>query len=198
MEKNMTDKVKTTRIEKKYKDKKTGEYKSITIDYAKVVDRLNEFRGSNPRGLIETKPSVQNNYIFFQARIVKDKSDKNSAEATGHAVEKLNGSDKQFEKLETLAVGRALAMLGYSAGGEIASKEEMDDYYGWKQAQVNDAVAKLESAKTVDELRETFMSLGSLIAHSEVQQAKDKRKEELNANTTSRPEQRRVATATQG
>ena len=32
--------VKTTAIEKKYKDKKTGEWKSLIINHAKVNDRL--------------------------------------------------------------------------------------------------------------------------------------------------------------
>ena len=35
---------------------------------------------------------------------------------------------KSFEKLESIAVGRALAFAGFSADGEIASFEEMEEY----------------------------------------------------------------------
>ena len=42
------NKVSTTRIVKKYQDKKTGQWKEITIDYAKVGDRLKAFREANP------------------------------------------------------------------------------------------------------------------------------------------------------
>lgn len=176
----MSNTVKTTRIEKKYKDKKTGEYKTITIDYAKVVDRLNEFRGANPRGLIETSPSMQGDMIFFKAHILKDKSDENSAEATGHAVGKNDGSEKVFEKLETLAVGRALAMLGYAAGGEIASFEEMEDFKQYQDELIDNTVNTINSFTQLDELKQYFLSLkGNLMAHSKVIAAKDAKKKEL-------------------
>lgn len=177
----MAQRVKTTRIEKKYKDKKTGEQKSITIDYAKVVDRINEFREVNPRGLIETTPKMSDGMVFFKARILKDKSNDNSAEATGHAVAKNDGSEKLFEKLETLAVGRALAMLGYAAGGEVASNEEMEDFYTYRDEKIQDAIDMLNAAKSISELRELFVSLGNLVAEKKIIEAKDKKKAELNA-----------------
>jgi len=175
----MTNKVKTTKIEKKWKDKKTGEWKSMTIDYAKVVDRLNEFRSENPRGKIETSFELVDGNIAFKTYILKDKSDTNSAEATGHAVSKNDGSDKLFEKLETLSVGRALAMLGYASSGEIASFEEMEDYNKWKDEKVDEAIGRMNQAETLDELKTIFMSLGSLMADSRIIEAKDKRKEAL-------------------
>lgn len=172
-------KVKTTKIEKSYKDKKTQQWKTLTIEYAKVVDRLNEFRSENPRGLIETKPEIIGDTIIFKTRILKDKADKNSAESTGHAVAKNNNSEKLFEKLETLSVGRALAILGYSAGGEIASSEEMEDFNAWKDEKIDEAINKMNKAKNVDELKKIFMSLGSLMSDSRIIETKDKRKEEL-------------------
>lgn len=175
----MTNRVKTTQIEKKYTTK-TGETRILKIDYAKVVDRLNEFRSENPRGLVETHPEIIGDTIVFKARILKDKADTNSAESTGHSVAKNNGSDKLFEKLETLAVGRALAMLGYSAGGEIASFEEMEEYNAWKDDKIEDAINKMNETKTLPELKEVFTSLGSLIADSRIIEAKDKKKGELN------------------
>jgi hypothetical protein len=176
-------KTKTTRIEKKYKDKKTGEYKTLTIDYAKVADRLNEFRSDNPRGSIETKPEVVGDRIFFKATILKDKADQSSADATGHAVAKDDGSEKIFEKLETLAVGRALAMLGYSAGGEIASAEEMEEFESYKKNKIIQekilATEKLEACKTVDELKKVFTSLGSIMAEPDIIKLKDELKLKL-------------------
>lgn len=175
----MEKKVKTTEIEKKWKDKKTGEWRSLKIDYAKVVDRLKQFREENPRGLIDTSPEIINQTIIFKTRILKDKADSNSAEATGHALGNIDGSEKQFEKLETISVGRALALLGYSVGGEIASDEEMEEYNKWKDNQVEDATDKMAKAKDLTSLKKIFMSLGSLMSDSRIIEAKDKRKVEL-------------------
>ena len=40
-------------------------------------------------------------------------------------MDKVGGRQKQFEKQETIAVGRALAFAGYLASGDIATAEEM-------------------------------------------------------------------------
>jgi len=37
-------------------------------------------------------------------------------------------SNKDFEKQETIAVGRALAFAGFLSDGEVASYEEMEDF----------------------------------------------------------------------
>lgn len=153
----MTNKsVKTTKIQKKYKDKATGEYRTIEINYAKVADRIVEFRSDCPNGLIETNPEVKEGIIFFKARILKDKAKPESGEATGHAVAENDGGEKIFEKLETLAVGRALAMLGYMAGGEVASAEEMEEFNAYKENKrieaVFEATEKINGAKNLAEL----------------------------------------------
>lgn len=155
--------VKTTKIQKKYKDKATGEYRTIEINYAKVADRIVEFRSDCPNGLIETNPDVKEGTIFFKARILKDKAKPQSGEATGHAVAKNDGSEKIFEKLETLAVGRALAMLGYMAGGEVASAEEMQEFLDYKETKNQEAVfeaqAKLNATTSLQELGQVFSAL---------------------------------------
>lgn len=149
-------------------------------EYAKVVERLKQFREDCPNGLIETKPEFQpDGQILFSARILKDKSDKNSAEGTGHALGNAKG-DKAFEKLETIAVGRALAMLGYMASGEIASSEEMEEFNKYKEEKIDEAIGRMKQAETLEELKTIFMSLGSLMANSKIIEAKDARKEELN------------------
>lgn len=132
-------------------------------DYAQVKDRLNEFRKDNPFGLIETTPTIQpDGQILFKARIVKDKSNDNSAEATGHAMGKA-GAQKAFEKLETIAVGRALALLGYASDGEIASGEEMEEFIAHKQEVRDTEIANLkeamEESKNLIELKEIWSNI---------------------------------------
>jgi hypothetical protein len=152
-----------TKIEKKYKDKKTGEYKSMTIEYAKVNDRLLEFREDNPRGSIVTSFQLVTDRIIFKAHIVKDRGNDTSAEATGHATGKDDGTEKVFEKLETIATGRALALLGYGAKGEIASSEEMEAFLEHKQEQLAEAIMEVTEAigncATQEELQKYWASL---------------------------------------
>lgn len=152
-------------------------------EYAKVAERLKAFREACPNGLIETTPNIlDDGQIMFSARVLKDKANPQSGEATGHALGKNTGA-KAFEKLETIAVGRALALLGYLASGEIASGEEMEEFLAHKEEQHQNAVLlakeQLEEAKTLDELKEVFVSLGTLIGDPEVVAVKDRRKAEL-------------------
>lgn len=151
-------------------------------DYAQVKDRLNEFRNDNPRGLVETIPTIQaDGQIMFKARILKDKADDTSAEATGHALGANKGA-KAFEKLETIAVGRALALLGYGSDGAIASSEEMEEFEGWKVEKKLEAIDKLNSSKNIKELQAVWNTLGNLITDKDIIKAKDKLKSELNEN----------------
>lgn len=181
----MSKHVKTVKIEKKYKDKQ-GVEKTLSLDYSKVVDRLAEFRKDNPRGKVETNPTMDGDTIIFKAYILKDKADSNSADATGHAMAKYEKTEKQFEKLETIAVGRALAMLGYGASGEVASFEEMEEFTAYRDQKIDEVIEKMQSMKTIEALRKYFMGLGSYMAESRIIEAKDKRKGEL-LNANSRP-----------
>lgn len=149
-------------------------------EYATVATRIKLFREDCPNGIINTSfSSGDDDVIVFTAKVTKDKANKDSATATGHAYGKLKG-DKVFEKLETVAVGRALANLGYMAGGEIASSEEMEEFYIYQQQKKEEAVEELRSAQTIEELKEIFMNLGGLMADKEIIKIKDERKKELN------------------
>ncbi len=150
-------------------------------DYARVPDRIKAFREDCPNGVIRTKPTVEDGQIIFEAFVKKDQSKVESAESTGHSFGKLSG-DKSFEKQETIAIGRALATLGYMAGGDVASSEEMEEFYEYRNTQIDEAVVLLLQATDMDELKEVFMSLGNLISDKRIREAKDKRKEELNAS----------------
>jgi uncharacterized protein YsxB (DUF464 family) len=125
-------------------------------DYAKVADRIKLFREQNPNGLIETTPTITGTMIMFKARILKDKSDVNSGEASGHAMLE-NKGQKAFEKVESIAVGRALALLGYMASGEIASSEEMEEFNDYKEQQrlekIQELIEQAEQIKSKEELR---------------------------------------------
>ena len=129
-------------------------------DYAKVADRIKLFREQNPNGLIETTPTITGTMIMFKARILKDKSDVNSGEASGHAMLE-NKGQKAFEKVESIAVGRALALLGYMASGEIASSEEMEEFNDYKEQQrlekIQELIEQAEQIKSKEELRKFFV-----------------------------------------
>lgn len=148
-------------------------------DYATVPARLKIFREENPNGKIDTEPTVgEDGGVIFRATILKDKSNPHSAEATGHAMGGSKG-DKDFEKLETIAVGRALALLGYAASGEIASSEEMERFNEYRNDQIEMAIDTMKAATTVDELKQVFMGLGTLMAEKKIITAKDTKKREL-------------------
>jgi len=130
-------------------------------NYATVPTRIKEFRQECPNGLIETKPDVQaDGTVIFTARILKDKSNPSSGEATGHSIGKITG-DKMFEKLETIAIGRALAILGYMASGEVASSEEMEEFNKFKmerhEQQVEEVIKQMKEAKTLSQLQKIFV-----------------------------------------
>lgn len=197
----MTKSVKTSPYEKKYKDKKTGEWKSIKIDLARVGDRLFQFREDYPRSKIITKHHFEaNGTTTMKSFIWKDKKDTvyhegitvlDSADAVGIAndvtVRDMNGSvqveNKAMEKLETVANGRALASLGYMKDGQVASTEEMEQFEAYKEERQEQAIAeavyKIQNATDTDNLKEVFMSLGALIAQEKVVAAKDAKKKEL-------------------
>lgn len=125
-------------------------------EYAQVKDRLKEFRNDCPNGLIESSYEFHGDNMTFKARVLKDKSNPASAEAVGHSFGPLKG-EKAFEKLETIAVGRALALLGYAQDGEIASGEEMEEFLQFQEDKKVKEVAtckeKLEATKTLAELK---------------------------------------------
>lgn len=171
-------------------------------DYAKVASRLKEFREENPRSKHESAYTVDDHdNVVFTVWLWRDKTDlldlmksgitdgeilRSSADANGTAKNNTSKKDKDFEKLESIALGRALANLGYLASGEIASLEEMQEFEKYQTekiaAEKEAAIDKLSSAKTIEALKEAFMSLGELMADSDVVAAKDKAKEKLNAN----------------
>lgn len=153
-------------------------------DYAKVAERLKIFREENPRGKHESAYEIDlDGTLVFTVWLWKDKTDlldlmkagiidkdalRSSADANGNAKSAqiipsgeearaaYKPKEKDFEKLESIALGRALANLGYLASGEIASNEEMEEYEKFKAEQAakeaEEFVGKVKATKTQIEL----------------------------------------------
>lgn len=166
--------------------KKVTTMKVGSADYAKVNARMLEFRSDNPSGKIDTNivyVTLDNvRYIQFKAEIIKDKSDPASAEASGHARLPDDNKQKTFEKCETIAVGRALAFLGYGADGEIASSEEMEEFLADKEEKRAEAIMEVTEAigncVSLDELKTLWASLSGEMKPV-VEQAKEAKKLQL-------------------
>lgn len=151
-------------------------------EYRFVPDRLKQFREENPRADIQTESKFHpDGSLTFKARIIRDQGDPFSAKGTGQAhysVEEMK-LKKAFEKLETIAKGRALADIGYLNDGQIATTEELEEFYAAKENKADEAIALLKTAGTIEELRELFVNLGTLMKDPRVIAAKDAKKAEL-------------------
>lgn len=135
--------------------------------YAQVATRLKEFREMFPNGLIEANHQLEgDNSWTFKARILKDKAVPTSGEGTGSSrgflVDPKTKVEvpKAFEKLETIAIGRALAVIGFMASGEVASFEEMEDFLSEKetkrQLKIQEIKDKADTISDVAELRKFY------------------------------------------
>lgn len=169
--------------------------------YAKVAERMRQFRSDWPRGKTETNHyEVDGGQTEFRCWIWKNKDDyvdvlkatgdlevaRGSADADGFARKKLT-NDKDFEKLQTIATGRALAMLGYLSSGEIASFEEMEDFWQQKKAAeaekneqaIKAALEAIADAKTDEDLNKAFMEHKAVFKIQEVVDAGKAKRAEL-------------------
>ncbi len=157
------------------------------IPYAKVPERIKEFREDCPRSSIShSEKAHEDGSWVIRCTIIKDKDDKSSMDSQGssrYTAEQMKPS-KAYEKLETISTGRALANLGYLNDGEVATTEEMEEYHSHlkqqKEDAIRDGIERIEDASTIDELKKVFTDLGVLIKESEIIAAKDKRKDKLN------------------
>lgn len=169
--------------------------------YAKVAERMRQFRSDWPRGKTESYYiELESGITEFRVWGWKNKDDymdalkatgnaelaRGSADADGFARKKLVG-DKDFEKLQTIATGRMLAMLGYLSSGEIASFEEMEDFNEQrKKAEIEKnaqaiaaAIEAIAEAKTNDALNKVFMDHKSAFKYQDVVAAGKARRAEL-------------------
>lgn len=91
-------------------------------EYAPVSARVEQLHKDHGQCSITTETSFVEKQVVVKAAVTF-----NDRTFTGHAYGEV-GREKAFEKLETTAVGRALAFAGYLAGGEIASFDEMQEF----------------------------------------------------------------------
>jgi len=97
-------------------------------EYAPVSARVEQFHKDYGDGSITTETTFSEGHVIVKATITFSASNEAPTRTfTGHSYGKV-GTEKAFEKLETTAVGRALAFAGYLAGGEIASYDEMEAF----------------------------------------------------------------------
>jgi len=94
-------------------------------EYAPVSARVEQFHKDYKNGCIQNSYEFKEGYAIFTSTVSYEGDPEKTRTFTGHSFGKVTG-DKSFEKLETVAVGRALAFAGYLAGGEIASFEEVE------------------------------------------------------------------------
>lgn len=160
-------------------------------EYAQVSERIKQFREDFPNSKIITKTSIATDMDSqdFSAYIWRDRKDYisgdlDSADSTGTARGSLQ-KEKDFEKLETIAVGRALALLGYLASGEIASFEEMEEFYAKKESDrksyIQEQVDLFDTVKTMDQLKGYWATTNKI--EPAILAAKDKRKAELESKS---------------
>lgn len=129
-------------------------------EYAKVAERLKEFHNQYKSGKIETSYNLTEAMICFKATITPDTT-KPDRFFTGHSLGAIKGV-KAFEKLETIAVGRALAFLGLLADGDVASADEIEEYIEEttsnkevnRLGEIEELKAIAEGIETIEELRE--------------------------------------------
>lgn len=93
--------------------------------YVQVKDRLQYFRDNYANFCIVTEPKSTDGSVMFIAKIIDDKG---TVVATGHSFGKL-AEAKAFEKLETVAIGRALAIYGIGINEGVASADELADFH---------------------------------------------------------------------
>ena len=105
------------------------EIKTINLkgkQYAPVGERIKALHDEYTDAKIKTSYEFKDGWVIFKATLTPDIS-KPERYFTGHSFGKVN-AEKALEKLETVAIGRALAIGGFAPDGSIASAEEMQKF----------------------------------------------------------------------
>lgn len=96
--------------------------------YAPVGERIKALHDTYSNTKIETQYDFKEGWCIFKATLTPD-VEKPDRFFTGHSMGKV-ATEKALEKLETVAIGRALAIGGFAPDGTIASYEEMEKFEG--------------------------------------------------------------------
>ena len=161
-------------------------------NYAPVSARVEQFHKDHKDGSITTETTFTEGYVIVKATItfgVIYSTEMNATSVgainplqartfTGHSYGTVKG-EKAFEKLETTAVGRALAFAGYLAGGEIASYDEIENFVDDTMT-VEEACHKLKVVTSLQNLKLVWEDLPTEIKKdNEVLAMKDEMKSKL-------------------
>lgn len=130
---------------------------SQVIAYAKVSARVAEAHRANKLISIRTEVEFKDGWVLTKAKVIPDVTNLERF-FTGTSLGKA-GTEKALEKLETIAVGRALAFAGFLSDGEIASSEEMAKYAEAPGIDNTQAKEKIRSAKNKEALRLIWQGL---------------------------------------
>jgi len=95
--------------------------------YAQVGDRVNAFHQTYKNGSIRTDLNITGNTAIIKATVIPDVENEKRY-FQGSALSVSLNKEKGLEKLETTAIGRALAMAGFATDGQIASYEEIERF----------------------------------------------------------------------
>lgn len=93
-------------------------------NYAPVNERIKEAHKSDKLSIITSVECFDKEKLSFMFTAVVSNE---KGEYTAHSMVSIKWK-KDFEKGETIAVGRALAYAGYITDGSVASYEEMKDF----------------------------------------------------------------------
>ena len=111
-------------------------------DYVSVATRVDQFHTDHEQGIsIDTVFTLQWEVACFKATVTTKKWT-----FTWSSFGKL-WREKAFEKLETVAVGRALAFAGYETRDGIASKEEMEVFDSNNATTSNDTPTQAQNTR---------------------------------------------------
>ena len=112
----------------------------LPADYVSVSDRVDKYHADHTENMsIETSFEVNSNIVIFKA-IVKTKKGTFTWSSFWQV-----GKEKAFEKLETVAVGRALAFAGYETTSWIVSREEMENFQKNEQDKIRNAPPQFQA-----------------------------------------------------
>lgn len=129
------------------------ELKTIQLkgkDYVMVQERVAYFNDTFKNGSIITSFTPQGEGFVFQAHVTPDLA-KPERYFTGHSYGEV-GLEKAMEKLETVAVGRALAFMGIGIVDGIASADEIDNFH-------NNQRYKTDKERVLDNVKNRHIAL---------------------------------------
>jgi len=135
--------------------------------YVGVHTRVQKFHDKYKNGQITTDFTTVWDIISFKATVILDVDAKNPRCFTWSSLWDIT-KEKAFEKLETVAVGRALAFAWFDIKDWIASWDEMDRFNKNKWRDLWEIIDDIKKEKDLDKLME-FKDEAKKIARSDKQ-----------------------------